>query len=84
MDAHNQKKEELQKKPCYIDQILVAVTLTPLNQHQKFNPFKKDACKKKNAQAPSSPDQKILGFHPRKSSRSQNNAFDKVIARYNQ
>jgi hypothetical protein len=36
------------------------------------------------AQAPLSPNQKISGFHPKNSFRSQNNASNKVIARNNQ
>jgi hypothetical protein len=47
MDAHNQKKEELQKKekPCYSDKFLVAATLTPPRKHQKSNISKRDASK---------------------------------------
>jgi hypothetical protein len=45
---HTAKKELYKKeKPCYSDQILVAATLTPPNQHGKSNPFKSDASKKK-------------------------------------
>jgi hypothetical protein len=43
-DAHSQKKEEelqKKKKPRYSDKFLVAATLTPPRQHQKFNISKK-------------------------------------------
>jgi hypothetical protein len=40
------KKEYKKEKPRYNDQIFVAATRTPPNQHQKSNPSKSDASKK--------------------------------------
>jgi hypothetical protein len=40
--------------------------------------------KKGNCVAPSMPDENILGFHLGESLRSQINAFNKLIVRYNQ
>jgi hypothetical protein len=45
---------------------------------------KRDLSKRNNAQASPSPDQKILGFLPKGTSCSQNNAFNTDIASHNQ
>jgi hypothetical protein len=82
MGAHSQnKKEELQKEKSHCsDLFLVGADQTPPRQHPKFIFSKSDASKKgrvhKHRHCPD--------FHPGESPRSQNNVFNKDIARHNQ
>jgi hypothetical protein len=46
MDKTKKRKKNKKEKLRYIDQILVAATLVPSNQHRKSNPSKSDISKK--------------------------------------
>jgi hypothetical protein len=83
VQMHTSKKEEETKKEksrCSVP-ILTTTTQTPRRQHLKSMLSKNDASKCTSVVVARS---KILGFHPEDSTCSQNNAFNKAIARHNQ
>jgi hypothetical protein len=82
-DAHNQKIKKNYKEKKVPLQYSIP-TLTPPRQHHKSNFFKSDASKKEIVYKRCRRPIKDLDFHPEESPRSQNNPFNKVIARRNQ
>jgi hypothetical protein len=70
------------KKSCYRDLFLVVAVQTPPRQHHKSSISNSDASKKiivhMHHHRP------IIDYHPGERPRSQNNAFNKAIARNNQ
>jgi hypothetical protein len=84
--AHNQKGKGRRKKSPqwsitrYID---TQTTTKDITSTTKEDLQKRHLQEGNREQAPSSPEQQILGFCPRESLKYQNKAFNKVISRYN-
>jgi hypothetical protein len=83
---HIAKKKRIteKEKSHYGGLILETAALTPPRQHHKSNFFKSGVSKKGKVHKRCHCSIKDLDFHPEEGHRSQNNAFNKTIARHNQ
>jgi hypothetical protein len=85
-DAHIQQKikKTKKKKTCYSVPVLAAKVQPPPIQLVNSRLFKSDASKKETVHKRRRRPIKDLDFHPEDNPHSQNNAFNKAIARHNQ